>query len=85
MKRGLAWDHFLQSGLAREAVWDRLFPKEFGMVGFRLSHNLSKKKTEMCPKWTSGHRFGHLLVQNGTQEVQERHGTAQDTQNPNKK
>ena len=40
---------------------------------------------EIGPKWTSGHRFGHLLVQNGSQEVQECHGTTQDAQNPHNK
>ena len=39
-------------------------------------------KTQNGRKWTPGRRFGHLLVQNPSQEVQERHGTGFGTQNP---
>ena len=50
--------------------------------GFPKSKN---QKSQNGRKWTQGRRFGHLLLQNSSQEVQERHGTNFEAQNPEEK
>ena len=64
------------------AVWpERPYEVHFfekSCSGFPKSNS---QKSQNGRKWTPGRRFGHLLVQNLSQKVKERHGTGFEAQN----
>ena len=78
--RGSVWDHFLQSTLAREAVWVDFFKKEFG-----IRVRLTAEKSTNGGNRTSARGIGHLLVQNRSQEVQEHFGSRGKAKNSKNK
>ena len=70
---------------AWEAIWGRFFSKIVRNFGTRGLSDLCTKNMTIGQKWTPGHRFEHLLRQNRSQKVQERHVSAQDAPKTNEK
>jgi len=78
MKRGSVYGRFESGTLAWEAVWSRLFRKELPTDPPKIV----RKSMNIVRNFTSERGIGHLVLQNQSQKVWERHGMVLDPKIP---